>query len=390
MENKYFLQPVDFGWEPEAHQSKNLIGNHIAAFKSRDDFPDLNECDIALVGVSEERGTLSNQGCALGPDHIRKYLYEMHCGAFKTRIADIGNIMAGHAITDTYFALCEVLAELMKENVIPIVIGGSQDLTFAMYSAFARLKQVINIVSIDKSFDLNPFDNNLHAESYLKTLVAQQPNYLFNYTNIGFQTYFVDQEAIKLLDEMFFDSYRLGVIRSSLSEAEPLIRNGDMLTFDVSSVRASDAPGHAKASPNGFTGEEACQLARYAGMADKLSVIGLFEYNPSYDSRGLTAQLLAQMIWYFIDGFYLRQHEDPIAYPDDFIKYTVPVEAYEEGLIFYRSKRSDKWWMNVGANRSIKPEYRRHTIIPCSAKDYNIASANEIPDRWWKAYQKLM
>ncbi|MFN8133913.1 MAG: hypothetical protein U0Z17_01300 [Bacteroidales bacterium] len=33
-------------------------------------------------------------------------------------------------------------------------------------------------------------------------------------------------------------------------------------------------PGNANAIPNGFYGEEACQLMRYAGMSDKISSIG--------------------------------------------------------------------------------------------------------------------
>ncbi|MDP2423081.1 MAG: formimidoylglutamase [Bacteroidales bacterium] len=390
MENNYFLRPVDVFFDPTAHQPGNLIGNHITAFTTRDNFPDLGECDIALIGVLEDRGSLNNLGCAAGSNRIREYFYKLHTGAFKPRIADLGNIHAGHSISDTYFALGEVMVELLQKNIIPIVLGGSQELTFTIYNTYARAKKVINIVAVDRQFDLGPSENDFHSESYLKKIIQQQPNYLFNYTNIGYQTYFVDQEAIKLMDVMFFDIYRLGAIRATLNEAEPLIRNGDMLTFDVSAIRANDAPGHTGATPNGFTSEEACQLARYAGMADKLTTFGLFEYNPSYDSRGLTAQLIAQMLWYFVEGFYLRQYEDPIAQPDDFIKYIVPVEAFEDGLIFFRSKRSDRWWMNVGSNRSIKPEFRRHTIIPCSVKDYNIACENEIPDRWLKAYQKLM
>ncbi len=390
MENRYFLQPIDQGLAIQLGGDSNLLGRHIRQYLDHNDFPGLESCHIALIGVREDRGANGNQGCAQAADSIRKHLYRLHTGAFTPQIADLGNIPAGHTINDTYFALSEILAELIQSDIVPVILGGSQDLTFAMYNAFARLKRVINITSVDRQFDIGTNETELHSGSYLKKIIIQQPNYLFNFTNIGFQTYFVDQEAIKLMESMYFDIYRLGAIRSALAETEPLLRNADILSFDVSVLRASDAPGHAFASPNGFYAEEACQMARYAGMADRLTALGLFDLNPLYDPRGMTAHILAQMIWFFVEGYYQRKHEDPIEKPEDFIKYTVPIEGYGEGIVFFRSKLSDRWWMDVGTNLNIKPQFRRHAIVPCTANDYSIAGQNEVPDRWLKAYQKLM
>ena len=75
-----------------------------------------------------------------------------------------------------------------------------------------------------------------------------------------------------------------------------LIRNANLLSFDVAAIRAADAPGVHNASPNGFNGEEACRMTRYAGLSYKLSSIGFFEYNPHYDINARTANLIAEMI----------------------------------------------------------------------------------------------
>ena len=112
------------------------------------------------------------------------------------------------------------------------------------------------------------------------TIILHQPNYLFNYTNIGYQTYFVDQDAVRLMKKMFFDTYRLGFVNRNIEEMEPMVRNADMLSFDISSIRQSDAPGCANATPNGFYGEQACQIMRFAGMSDKLTSLGIYEYDP--------------------------------------------------------------------------------------------------------------
>ena len=41
--------------------------------------------------------------------------------------------MAGSSIEDTYFVVKSLVAELIKKRIIPVVIGGSQDLTYPMY-----------------------------------------------------------------------------------------------------------------------------------------------------------------------------------------------------------------------------------------------------------------
>lgn len=390
MENKIFLQAAGEPANDGPASKKSHLSQQITRHISGKPFPDISNCQIAIIGVEETRNAVNNTSASGGPDLIRSHLYNLHSGPFKLQIADLGNIITGNSADDTYVALSEVLAELIENKVIPIIIGGSQDLTWACYKAYEKLRRIINIVAVDRQFDLGSEENFLHSESYLKKIIVQQPNYLFNYSNIGYQTYFVSQESIKLMENMFFDVCRLGIARAELAEVEPTIRNADLLSMDIGAVRAGDAPGHASATPNGFNGDEICRIARYAGLSENLSSIGFFEYNPQYDPRGFTAQLIAQMIWYFLEGFYYRKNEDPVADPGDFIKYFVPVSSNEDGITFYRSKNTDRWWMEIGAKANIKPEFRRHNLVPCSLRDYNTAGENDLPDRWWKAYQKLM
>jgi arginase family enzyme len=333
---------------------------------------------------------LNNVGCGLAPDAVRGRLYNLYAANLKLKLADLGNIRQGYGIEDTYFAVQSVLAELIRHNIIPIVVGGSQDLTFANYIAYESLGQIVNIVSVDKEFDLGMSEEDFDARSYLSKIILHKPNYLFNYTNIGYQTYFVDPDAIRLMKNLFFDVYRLGEIRASLQEAEPLVRNADLLSVDMASIKSSDAPGTAYASPNGFYGEEICQIMRYAGLSDKLTSVGIYELNPSLDHRGQTSHLAAQMIWYFLDGFMNRYHEFPYKDKDQYVKYMVRIEGHGDEIIFYKSKKSDRWWMEVNCPTDLQVKYARHYLVPCSLRDYQIACENDIPDRWWQAYQKLM
>lgn len=391
METSLFFEPVDtekLGLLQKTE--KNRLGDYITLVHPDEAGEILQQTDIALIGVNEDRQSVSNQGCANAPDEVRRQLYNLFPVHKNLTMVDLGNIRQGEKVSDTYFALKSVLVELFRANVIPIILGGSHDLTYPAYLAYESVKRIINLMTIDARIDLGKNDELPDAQTYLSNIILRKPNFLFNYTNIGYQTYLVDKEDIKLLNNLFFDAYRLGEIRTDLTEAEPVIRNTDLLTVDMSAVRQSDAPGNPNASPNGFHGEEICQLMRYAGLADRLSCIGFFEMNPQNDRQSQTAKLISQMIWYFLEGFTLRQHDNPAEDSDSFIKYYVGLPGQEDDIIFFKSKNTDRWWMQLPVSEEKRSVLSRHVMVPCSYNDYLLAGNKEIPDRWWKAYQKLM
>jgi formiminoglutamase len=393
MEIADFFVPVEFQKINFSEKSHPLIlGNAINSYNIEDNFPSLDNIDIAIIGVKEDRNAPSNQGCAFAPDYVRKYLYNLYQGPFKLRLADLGNIKQGETTDDTYFAVKSVTAHLLERKIIPIILGGSQDLTYANYRAYESLGQIINIVSIDSSFDLGLNEEKINNHCYLNKILTHQPNFLFNYTNIGYQTYFVDQDAIELMHKLCFDIHRLGNVRQNMDEVEPIVRNADMVSFDVSSIRQSDAPANANASPNGFYGEEACKMIRYAGLSDKLSSIGFYELNPAFDNGGQTAHLVAQMIWYFLEGFYHRKNDFPDRQRKDtasYVKYVVSMKDFQNEIVFYKSKVSDRWWMEVPC-QGLQSKYERQFLVPCSYKDYQDACKEELPEKWWQVYQKFL
>jgi formiminoglutamase len=387
-----FLSPVDFNsLSPGDGFYTSHLGSKIEVYQT--DFPDLddNQFDVALIGVLEDRNSINNKGTAKAPDLFRRKFYELNEGNYVTRIVDLGNIKAGNQVSDTYVALKLVVAELIRKNILPIIIGGGQDLTYPQFMAYEELEQKVDLLVVDSHFDL---DENLddtietNSASYLNKIFLHQPNYLFNFSNIGYQTFFVNQDSLKVMDKFYFDVHRLGDFTNSVSTAEPIIRNANMISFDISAIRSSDAPGNGNASPNGFYGEDACQIARYAGMNDKLSSIGFYEYNPDHDLKGQTAMLLSQMIWYFIDGFYNRKKEFPMLPKSRYITFRTSLKDGSHELVFVKSKKSDRWWMQVpyptGSSRNA-----RHHLVPCRYEDYQLANAGEMPDLWLRTYRKL-
>lgn len=369
--------------------SEDSLGCFIQFNNPSEDFPTLAEADMALIGVEEERNSYKNKGCSEGPDEIRAKLYGLKKNWSKLRFADLGNIKPGETVQDTYFALNSVVTECVKAGVVPIIIGGSQDLTYANYQAYENLEQVVNIVTVDRALDLGDVEHDIKSNGFLNKIILHQPNYLFNYSNIGYQTYFVTEEERKLMERLHFDVHRLGAVKADLKEIEPIVRNADVLSIDMSAFRFSDAPGCEHVTPNGFNGEEACAITRYAGLSDKLSSIGIYEYNPRFDKNGQTAFLIAEMLWYFIEGYYNRKGDVLHKKNRDLLKYIVTTNTEIEEIIFYKNLLSERWWMDIPYPESKLSKYRRHQLVPCSYTDYQKACNDEVPDKWWRNFQKF-
>lgn len=375
-----FLAPLENDIVDFIHGlSSQHLGSKVV-LHTESDFPDLSQVKVAIVGVSENRGQYQTDAVELS--YIRQEFYSLFPGNWHVSIADLGDILPGNSLEDTYFALEKVTAELLKRNIIPIIIGGSQDLTYPLYRAYDNLEQMVNLVSVDNKFDFGKEDEAISATSYLTKIVIDEPNNLFNYCNIGFQTYFNSQEEIDLIDKLFFDAYRLGDVANHIAIAEPVFRDADIVSIDLTSVKSSDSGNLITFTPNGFNGKEICSLARYAGISDKVSLFGVFNHGGTKQE----SILIAQVIWYFIEGYHYRSNEYPYGSKENYLKYIIPFE--NEDLVFFKSDKTDRWWIEIPFISHANNKLKKSTLLPCSYEDYLAAINQEVPERWWKAQRK--
>jgi formiminoglutamase len=340
---------------------------------------------LALFGIPEDRNS-PNQGASLAPDAIRGQLYQLARTGARVKIIDLGNLKHGLTIQDTYYAIRDVIHHLLEHSVCPVIIGGTQDLTYGITMAYESLAIPYNLVTIDSRLDFSKPLRQFDSTCYLNKVLFQKGKSLFHYVNLGHQLYYLSPGDLAIIEKLHYESLGLGQIRSKIREMEPILRDADMLSLDMGAVRQSDAPGYFNPGPNGFYGEEICQVARYAGSSDRIGTFGLFEVNPSFDQRGQSALLAAQVIWYFVDGFSKRKREFPSARSSDFTKYIVHISGMDQRIVFFKSKHTDRWWMEV----PVLEENRKGRILAaCSYEDYLSASNQEIPDRWLKIFRKM-
>lgn len=339
---------------------------------------------LAILGVGEDRGSTNNHGCGTGMNKIRQELYSLYLHFALPKTIDLGNIRLGHTIKDTQIALKTVVAELLDRRIVPIILGGGHDMTYGQFQAYENRIHDVDIVIIDEKIDLMESEE-VNAASFLRHIIMHQPNFLFSASHLGHQLFYNNPRSIDVLETLNYDVLRLGEVKKDIFEMEPILRNADMLSFDLSALRSSDAPANALTSPNGLSGEEACQLCRFAGYSNKTSSFGLYELNPHFDQNNQGAKQASQMIWYFIEGFANRKENDyPSENNDQFMKYYVKLESSDYEIVFWKSNFSNKWWMEV-PQKNIK----HNKFIPCSYKDYENAMRDELPDKWMKVYAKL-
>ncbi len=349
------------------------IGKTIHVYE--DGFPDLFEADIVLVGCAEQRGSgKSNNHSISAADAVRRQFYQLFYWHADLQLADIGNIKTGASLQDSYAAVKTVLSELLKEKKTVILIGGSHDLTLPQYEAYASNKQIIEVSCVDALIDLN-INSSFRSDNFLMEMLTNEPNYIRHYNHIGFQSFYVHPHMLETMDKLRFDCYRVGSVKESMDEMEPVIRNCQLLSFDIAAIANAYAPSNT-ISPNGFNGEESCLLMRFAGLSPNTSSIGIYGFDPSKDKDDLTAKQISHMIWYVMDGRSRGRREAKLDEKDSFNEYHMAFAEVQ--TTFLQSKKTGRWWMQLPDSK----------FIACSYKDYLLASSNEIPERWLRAQER--
>lgn len=339
-----------------------------------ENFPELDEVQLVIVGCGEQRGSGRLPGKSQAPDLIRKQFYSLFYWHADIKLADVGNVKSGAQFSDTYAALKTVVGELVQDGKTVIILGGSHDLTLAQYFAYAGSKRTIEASVVDALIDLN-MESPFRHDNFLMEMLTGEPNILRHYNHIGFQSYYVHPRMLETLDKLRFDCYRVGSVKESIDEMEPVIRNSNLFSFDVSAIASSYAPANT-ISPNGLNGEEACVLLRYAGMSPNVNTIGIYGYNDQHDKDELTAKQISHMLWYLLDGRSRARKEATLDQRDSFNEYYMAFAEVE--TVFLQSKKTGRWWMQL-------PDKK---FIACSYKDYLLASSNEIPERWLRAQER--
>jgi hypothetical protein len=354
------------------------IGNKLKIHSEKAGVPSFKNVQIAIVGVQETRSIGQPHQRKQNLKGIRKALYSLYIGNWNNKIIDLGDIPIGDKEKDSHKVLHDIAKEMYQRNILLIAFGGSQENTLGLCSVFNEFEVYYNLTSIDYKFDFGAVGSLISPDSYMSKLIANRPNYMTNFCNLGYQSYMVAQDEIDLMERLYFESIRLGTLTSDLKVVEPLMRDSDIVSMDMTAVKSNELQG-GFTQVNGFTAQQFCALARYVGISDRVRFVGLCNIPESSASTNFTAQA----VWYIIEGMHYRVNEYPFSTKENSVRYVVSCDDQE--LIFYQSSLSKRWWLEV------RPEHDSNlesVLISCSEEDFYTAEKGTVPERWWKAIRR--
>jgi arginase family enzyme len=378
--NLHYFNPIDFSDYYNSGQLnwKYTLGASIEKNSQNLLKYNLSKIQIAIIGIpfdSRNEKTYSPET----PKKIRSELYQLANLDAKLKVVDFGDLKPASSVKGNYQAVRDIVDYFNELKITTVIIGGSQDLSFGVCLAY-KFKSYFSYSTLDAFLDVKQGKEQFNSTNYLTRLFANYPG-LFQFNLIGYQNHYVANEHLKKIKSVH-NHIRLGQLRDNLLIAEPVLRNTDFLSIDINAVKHSDAPGKTRIIPNGFKSEEICQLAKYAGLSSRLKIFGIFDVAVENDQQNLTVKLAAQILWYFLEGFMNRDDKRPDSQENN-VKYKVEVEGVDQPLVFFKDTISGRWWMQIETTG------KKKFYFACSEKEYQQASANEIPEMWINYIQKI-
>jgi hypothetical protein len=357
--------------KPDSISSGSFVNQHIV-------YPgtEFSDFDAVLLGLPDNDLGNSFQSAT----EIRDQMYRLSGLSKKIRILDLGNIIPGETFYETNERLKLMVTILLGSEAKLFLLGSSPVYHKIIADSFITDQIPLNQVWIDSLITWEHFFIDPLSPDFAETL-RDAP---INFINIGYQSYFVEKEILDFISDSNFEAYRLGMVRSKVQDFEPVLRDANLVDISLNSVKFSDAPGAKHISPNGLSGDEICQLAFYSGYSNRMKAMALFDVVPANDNRNITSALAAQIIWYALEGIAVKILEDPELTPDLFSKHHIHIDIADQNLAFYKSNLTHRWWMEIEL-----AEKKRSIILSCSEKDYELACKQEIPDRWWRLFNRV-
>ena len=351
----FIIPPRTYKTEP--WHLGHLIGNEIL------------EGSIVLLFVSDYRGA-GGEAEVHTFHQVRKYFYRLSGLDFDVPICDLGNLVSGKTVQDTHYALQEVISACLYKNAIPVIVGGSNDFSYSLFSALNFHQKNNNYVQINNVVHLANDGNDISERNFLHRIFSSKNFSLKNFHLLGYQKHLNELDSVKLIKEVEFDIIRLAEMMGSVEAMEPFFRKSDLVTVNCDSIESFSEPFSFHPQVNGLNRREICAYMKEIGLSEKLKSVGVFNFNAEAENP-LNHQLLAQMLWYLVEGINIQK-----SHPKERSYETFHVMVDNRDYTFQRDTFSGLWY--YGNSDSIEE------CIPCSSLDYENAKRGHLNPRLLK------
>lgn len=272
--------------------------------------------DFVIAGAPFDTASSFRSGSRFGPNAIRNISAMMKPNNVIMQVnimdglkgGDIGdfNVTPGY-IHPTYQAIEEGVANILKENACPIVLGGDHSITLAELRAVAKKYGPVALVHFDSHSDLcdEVFGQKYNHGTPFRRALEENLIDASHSIQVGMRGSLYDPDEHKMAAELgmkLIPAHKVREMGLKTLVKTILERVGDkpcFLTFDIDFVDPAYAPGTGTPEVGGFTSLEALELVR--NIKD-LNFVGfdLVEVLPAYDHGEITAYLAANIVFEYL------------------------------------------------------------------------------------------
>lgn len=329
---EHWIQPLEAPSFQDDFQSGDRLGVHLS--KLPRETPEAPRRSIGLIGVDSRWAK-----------YVRRHLYRFGHRMPDILIHDIGNLRR----SDPEF-VTGALIEMLSAGICPVLIGGHLALVKSFKQSFTYHKELFTPAVIHETIP------ELFAQSDGKTNV------------IGVQQHVLPRHIPEKVNTL-----HLSHAIAEMQYADVLIRESNCTIFDLSAMAFHDVPAQRSVSVSGFDTAAACTIMRSAGLHGETRAMMISGHDPMSLQLDQSANVAAQMIWYFMEAYNQCIIESPAA-SAHCTGYTVHVDTYDLDLKFYKSERTSRWWVGFPAGTG-------DNIYPCTYHDYVDAVQGEMSER---------
>lgn len=272
--------------------------------------------DFVIAGAPFDTASSFRSGSRFGPNAIRNISAMMKPNNVLLQVNIMENLKGGDIgdfpvipgyIHPTYKAIEEGIAGIIKEDAIPITLGGDHSITLAELRAVAKKHGPVALVHFDSHSDLcdEVFGEKYNHGTPFRRALEEGLIDPSHSIQIGMRGSLYDPNEHKMAAELgmlLIPGHKVREMGIEELIKTALERVGDkpcFLTFDIDFVDPAYAPGTGTPEVGGFTSWESLQMVR--GLKD-LNFIGmdLVEVLPAYDHGEITAYLAANLVFEFL------------------------------------------------------------------------------------------
>lgn len=328
---------------------------------------ELHPGGVALIFASDFRGAGLGGGlCNFST--IRENLYRLSCADFEIPISDLGDLRTGQSSEDTHYILQEVLLTCIRQKALPVIVGGSEDLSYPLCKAVCSIREETSYTHISSKVSLKAEDGMLSSGNFFHRILGGKEFSLKNVHLLGLQSYLNDWESVALLADIGVDAVRLSEMAGSPERCEPYFRRADLVTISCDAVESFCGEFSIHPQVNGLGRREVCAYMKEAGLSENLKAAGVFNFN-FFSENTLNHQLLAQMIWHLIEGINIRR-----THPQEKNFETYYVLVGDNEYAFHKEVFSGLWYFGNSMDEG--------QWLPCSRMDFEDAKRGFIKPKF--------